>query len=145
MTEQKEREFKCYVVRIIDEFTLLINIGTDDNEPYFKSSLDELATRVGDKIKILAPGPMIIDPITNEELGYFDKTKEVLEIVELLPKMAICKNIKREKQTSSVLNVFATQTTETTEALPINVDKDEIDTIEFASAPVKVGDPVQFL
>ncbi|GGD02423.1 hypothetical protein [Enterococcus wangshanyuanii] len=149
MEETKTREFKLHVVRIIDKSTIIINIGDEENEELYRQNLDEFATRIGDKIKVVMPGPMIIDPISKEELGYLDSTKEVLEIIELYPKMALCQKVKRETQTSpSALDMLGSlrgEKIETTQIIPLNVDEFNIEPVELDKTPIQVGDPVIFI
>lgn len=145
MSQEKTRSFPLYVVRILDDKTLIINIGYDDNEEYYMRGIDEFATKVGDKIRVIEPGDKIIDPITKKELGFLDRTKEELEIVELLPKMAICKKIKKQTTSPGVIGIMTgMQPSSENISVPLNVNKSDIQSISFTKEPIKVGDPVQF-
>lgn len=143
-----ERDFSTYVVRILNEKTILINYGTDDNESLLMKNMDELKLSVGDKIKIIEPGPEITDPLTKTSLGYLDFTKDTLEIVQMFPQFSMCQKIVRETLATgafSVLSEFSkTKTTEKTEPLAIN--KDDVETIDFGlkDPTIKIGDPVIF-
>lgn len=147
MERLESRTFNIHVVRIISASTLIINVGADYNEEFYKNNMDELAIKVGDKVKIFVPGPMIIDPVSNEELGHLDIVKDILEIVELLPQMAICKKIKRDttvldREKSSFLSNLSRRTAE---VVPLDVLEEEIDPLEIKTGPIKIGDIVQLL
>lgn len=143
-----ERIFSTYVIRILNDKTIIINYGTDDNVSLISKNMDELKLSVGDKIKIIEPGPEITDPFNKSSLGFLDFTKETLEVVEMFPRFSICQKIVRETIATgafSVLSDFSkTKTTEKTQHLAIN--KDDIEMIDFGlkNPTIKVGDPVIF-
>lgn len=143
-----KRIFSTYVIRILDDKTILINYGTDDNESLLHKNLDELKLSVGDKIKIIEPGPEITDPLSDTSLGYLDFTKETLEIVQMFPQFSMCQKITRETVPvgafSALSELSKNRTTETIKSLAVN-NKD-IETIEFGlkDPKIKIGDPVIF-
>lgn len=71
------KEYK--IVKILDEYTLIINAGTDHD------------VKSGDKFQILdKKGSRVIDPDTNEVLGQLDLVKATVEVSDLQEKMCIC-------------------------------------------------------
>ncbi|MBC9810082.1 MULTISPECIES: hypothetical protein [Lactobacillales] len=128
-----DRKFNCYVVKIIDEYE---TIHFDDSTKVKK----------GDKIKVIEPGPEVIDPINSKSLGFLDYTKEELEIVELFDKMSICRKVKIENknQFTNVLSpMFFGETTINNEKLNVNID--QINPVIYKDEPIKIGDPVIFI
>ena len=70
------------VVKIIDEYTVVINIGSDDG------------VKAGDKFEIYDPGVEVIDPYSNRSLGRLEFVKATISVTQVYPKMAACKNVK---------------------------------------------------
>lgn len=147
----KERTFDYYVVAILDESTILINFGRDDNDEYSRMSLDEFTVKVGDTVEIISPGPEIIDPLTQKSLGYYDHVKEKLEIVEMQENFSKCQKI--ETITTSTPNIFdltkSLQGNVKTEkyAKSININKEQITKLEVndSSNIINIGDPIKIL
>lgn len=144
-----KRKFSTYIIRIIDKETIMINFGTNDNEPFFANGIDEMEVKVGDKLQIIEPGPKIKDPITGESLGYYDSIKDILEITEMFPRFSICKKIDRVTITSGPLAAFGqlskNEIKET--VVPLNVNEEDIKPFQKDNndKKIKVGDAVIFL
>lgn len=144
----KKRAFEYYVVAILNESTVLINYGRDDNEKYLRLSLDEFKVKIGDTVEIISPGPEIFDPKTKKSLGYYDHVKEKLEIVEMYNNFSKCQ--KLETITTSTSNIFdvakTLQDNVKTVKRPkkININKEQITKLETndTSNIINVGDPV---
>ena len=68
------------IVKIVDDKTVVINYGEDDG------------AKIGDKLQIISEGEEVFDPDTKASLGTLDTVKEIIEIINVLPKMSICKN-----------------------------------------------------
>lgn len=74
------------VIKIIDEYSLVINGGLSDD------------ISLGDEIEIYLEGDVITDPFNEyEELGTLDYVKEKLEVTEVYSKFSVCKKFKQEK------------------------------------------------
>lgn len=108
------------VVRIIDGNKVIINAGKEDG------------LRINGEFKIFEDGEEIIDPITNDSLGRLEKTKDIVEVCELMDKMCICKKTKR--------NPFEDFGEEL-----LNVDGTDITGGLTSDEPIKVGDKVRCL
>lgn len=73
----KNKENK--IVKILDEYTLVINAGTDHG------------VQSGDQFQILdKKGSKVIDPDTDEVIGQLDLVKATVEVTDLHEKMCIC-------------------------------------------------------
>ncbi len=66
------------VVKIIDDTSLIINGGSDNN------------VEVGDLMEIHGKSENIFDPLTKEDLGKFDIVKDKLTVAKVYEKMCIC-------------------------------------------------------
>lgn len=66
------------VVKIIDDTSLIINGGSDNN------------VEVGDLMEIHGKSETIFDPLTKEDLGKFDIVKDKLTVAKVYEKMCIC-------------------------------------------------------
>lgn len=116
------------VVKIIDEYRLVVNSGTEDG------------IKVNDELEIFVPGKPIIDPETKEDLGTLDYIKARLVVADVFPKMCVCVNAKEESTIpfSVYSSLFKTQ------RLPLNVDVEEISGgYEKVDSKIKIGDLVR--
>lgn len=66
------------VVKIIDDTSLIINGGSDNN------------VEVGDLMEIHGKSETIFNPLTKEDLGKFDIVKDKLTVAKVYEKMCIC-------------------------------------------------------
>ena len=66
------------VVKIIDDTSLIINGGSDNN------------VEVADLMEIYGKSETIFDPLTKEDLGKFDIVKDKLTVAKVYEKMCIC-------------------------------------------------------
>ena len=98
------------IVRIPDEYTVVINAGTADK------------VSVGAEFEIYSPGASISDPDTNEPLGTLDVVKGKVKVVTVYPRMSVCKssyyvsvlgmeNISKMLSTPAELNVSSSEIT----------------------------------
>lgn len=67
------------IVKIIDEFRVVVNAGADD-------------LKEGTVLEVFEAGNEITDPDTGENLGTLDFIKAKLYVEDVLPKMCICRN-----------------------------------------------------
>lgn len=123
------------VIRIIDEYSILINLGKNDD------------VRKGKKLEVFEPGEMIIDPLSKEELGSLDYIKDTLEVVNVYDNFSTCQHIDVEEVTVG-LAAFAsplerTKTKRTIKTL--NVNKTEINPMKVHDKIIKIGDPIRFV
>lgn len=118
------------VIRIIDDFTIIINAG--------KKHLS-----VGQIIQIYEIG----EPIKNLDgsvLDYFYFIKDELEVVQVEELYSICKKDKVITNTidySLVLSPLLQR--EKKERVPLNVDKTEIEPLNLSDSKIHVGDSVK--
>lgn len=73
-----EKQLK--IVKIIDEYKIVINGGVNDN------------IHIGDEFEVYQIGIPVIDPETAEELGTLDPIKAYIEVAHVYPKMCVCTN-----------------------------------------------------
>lgn len=121
-----EKQYR--VIEIIDEYSLLINFGR-------KKGADE-----GNLVRIISVGPEIIDPITNESLGTFDKVKAELTIVTAYELFSLCKRIKRTER-SAFMNPLDQFKVVTEESVKIKVDRSSLSDKKLPDDDIiKIGD-----
>lgn len=117
-----EKQIK--VIKIIDDKTLVINAGRENG------------IETGNDIEIYQPGNEIIDPDTNKSLGTLDYIKAELEVVNVYPKMSVCKDVRTKTYPfASVLNLTQTYT----ETLNINPE-DISGGFEDVDKKIRIGD-----
>ena len=114
------------VIRIIDDFTIMIDRGYDT------SDIEE-----GTRITVFEPGPEIKD-LDGNSLGKYDFTKANLIITEVFQRFSIAQNIE-EGSPFSVTNFLSGGQTK----LAIKVNEDEIEPLEPKDIQVKKGDLVR--
>lgn len=136
------------VIKIIDEYSLVINGGLSDD------------ISRGDEIEIFLEGEEILDPFNdNNNLGTLDFIKDRLEVTEVYPKFSVCKKIATEKinkpsalqkalsvsavsavsAISGISSLYGTTETKTT-VQKINIDKNEITGRTTGEKIIKIGD-----
>ena len=121
-TADQQKKFK--VVRILDEYRIIVNAGTRDgvssDTTYFNitGAIDE-----------------VYDPDTQEFLGSIDGTKATVYPVDIFEKMSICRAQRTFAPTT--LRILEESLMGKTEKLP--VDKSQISNPE-AYTPIVVGD-----
>lgn len=125
-------DMKARVIRVMNETTLIINIGSDDG------------VNIGDEFSILGTAETIIDPVTNEELGDFYYTKAMLEVIEVQNKYSILAKPQRK-----ATNVFGfpevnVGSSNDYDYLPINVDPNEFQPLTSQqNMVIHVGDKAE--
>lgn len=77
---------KGKVVRIIDPYTIISNLGSDNSN-----------IRLGQKFKIIKLGDPVIDPDTNEELGQLEIPCGTVEITHIQQKMSTMESCEYHK------------------------------------------------
>jgi hypothetical protein len=126
------------VIKVIDEYSLVINGGLNDD-----ISLE-------DSIEIYLQGDEVVDPFKeNKVLGTLDFIKDTLEVTEVYSDFAVCKKIVKEKvyRSSAFQKAFSSAggvlggTTETTTRVEkINVAKSEITGRKTGDNVIRIGD-----
>ncbi len=122
------------IIKIIDEYKVVINAGTDD------------LIRYSTKFEVFVEGEEIFDPVTNESLGTLDTIKARLKVHTLFKKMTICISDEYTEKQSSIaqaalsISAFATPISV---RKPLNIDATEISGGLVSGEKIKVGDLVR--
>lgn len=121
------------VIEILDEYSILVNYGRDHG------------AEEGDEIRVIATGPEVIDPVTNEVLGTLDSVKATLTIAVAYRKFSLCKKI--ETITKNVLISPISQFQTTTKTIkPIEVDEKSITNKKAPDDKIiKIGDKIEII
>lgn len=121
---------KYNVIKIIDEYTIMINAGYKQN------------ISVGDEIRVYSEGEDIFD-IDGKKLGIVEIIKDELEVVEIFENFSVCQKIKiSEKNVLQPVNFIIRKKSN----CKLNVVKEEISNIDYRDKkPIKIGDLVKKL
>ena len=100
------------VIRIIDNRTLIINVGEEE-------------LKVGDLVKVYEP----IDILYNSdgsELCEFEYTKDILEVIEVDRRYSICQKQETRSTVFSEMAISPLLSLQKKEYVPLDVDENEI-------------------
>lgn len=121
------------VVRIFDDETLVVNLGSDDG------------VEKGATMSIYAPPVEITDPATGDELGAYHHPKGNVKVGSVHKKFCIAGPFPIRRPVSkpaAPANLFQQfQTEYRTERGHLNIDEGDVDPFPSGSA-IRVGDPV---
>lgn len=130
MSEAKTPQQIGHVIRILDEYTLIIDAGSS-------------ALSVGDLIQVYEIGDIIKD-LNGNPLSYFVNIKDELEVVQVEDCYAVCKKNKTILKKVSDLLVTSPMLERTfSEKIPLKVDKDELQPFNPGDGIIHVGDAVK--
>jgi len=116
------------VVRIIDSYTIIVNVGCD-------------ILKVGDKIQIYEPIEMIKDTNGND-LGFYNYIKDTLNVIKTENLFSVCrKNEVIEKTTSFALSPLLER--KIYEKVPLNIDANDICELKPSDPLIRVGDLIK--
>ena len=90
MTNKGAKERKWRVIRIFDEYRVLINAGTSDG-------IGE-----GDLLKIVGETEEIIDPETKKKLGKLEKVKAKVRAIQVQANMCVAESAQTYKTTGLI-------------------------------------------
>ncbi|MCM3079606.1 hypothetical protein [Brevibacillus invocatus] len=120
--------FTWKVVKIIDEYNIVVNAGFEDD------------IEKEDKLEIYIPGTEVIDPDTLESLGTLDSIKAYLVVKHVFARMCICQNA--ETKVVSIIDFSANFSREETK--PLNIDSMQISGgLDKADRKIRIGDLVR--
>lgn len=121
-------ENKIYkIVKIIDDETLVINAGSNDN------------IKSGDEFEIFEIGEEIKDPDTGTKLGTLDTIKETIQAINVFPQISICRHVEVSSITS-ITPVWVRKTNKT-----LNVDSTQISGGLSNDKVIRIGDKVRLI
>ena len=123
------------VIKIIDKFNIVVNIGSDDK-------LNE-----HEKLEIYQIGPEIFDGEIS--LGTLDVIKATLMPKNIFPKMSLCTNNEYRKRTITKPNTLSAilqqpEKEEIEEIIPLKISSNSSDIDLSELMTIKVGDLVRF-
>lgn len=116
------------VIRIVDNRTLIINVGSD--------MLD-----VGEEVKVYESLDTLKD-LDGTELCVFEYTKATLKVTEVENFYSICKYQKTQIE-KTVLAISPLLTSSSSHYVPLNVNEEEIEPLSPVDPTIHVGDPVK--
>ncbi len=116
------------VIRIIDQFTIIINVGSD-------------RLSVGDKIQIYETGDEIKD-LDGTVLDVFVHIKDTLTVLQTEKKYSICKKEEKIIHHMSSLALSPLLDRTTTESVPLLIDENELTPLSPVDDVVHIGDKI---
>lgn len=127
--EMKKKYGDAYignVIRITDNRTLIVNVGKKD-------------LQVGDIIQVYEPGDPLKD-LDGNILCNFDYVKDELEVIQTNHSYSVC----QKKETVTKQLTFAlSPLLEQTEYVPLNIDENDIQSLQPRNPLIKIGDPIK--
>lgn len=129
---------KYHVVKIIDEYKIVISAGSDDG------------IQQGDSFYVLGKETQeLIDPVTNESLGYIGAKKDIVCAFEVKPKYSICENAKKTVAYSSAIEAIKMADLSMlgkSKPVHLNVDIEQISgELDVDNTPIQIGDIVELV
>lgn len=119
-----------HVIRILDKYTLLVDVGA--------SKLS-----VGDTVQVYEIGDIIKD-LNGNPLSYFVHIKDELEVIQTEERYSLCKKNKTlVKKFPSVLATSPMLEHSFTERIPLKVDESELQPFNPGDNIIHVGDAVK--
>lgn len=117
------------VIRILDEYTLLVDAGNN-------------ILAKGVHIQVYEPIEMITAP-DGTELGFYDYIKDTLEVIRVEDHFSVCCKIEPiSKEIPLVLSPLLE--TRVTERVPLKIDEKDIQSLKPKEPLIKIGDPIKF-
>lgn len=134
MESSKQPRPLGHVIRILDKFTLIIDVG--------KKHLS-----VGDKIEVYVPSDPIIG-LNGDVIDTFTYTKDTLDVIRVQDNYSVCKKNKQVVRSSQALSVLSSLSPvlekNYLEKEPLEIDESEISPISpLNDTKIHVGDLVK--
>lgn len=114
------------VIRILDEYTIIVDIG--------KSRL-----QIGDQIAVYEYGEPICD-LSGNVLSNYEFIKAKLEVVDVNDSYSVCKSQTTTKNVRPLSPIFETTVTK---RKPLNIDNASIEPLNQYNSRIKKGDPIK--
>ncbi len=115
------------VIRIVDDRTILVNVGTG-------------TLTVGASIQIYELGEPILD-LDGSSLGNYIFVKDELEVIQVESAYSVCKKMKTVTRSFSLA---LSPLLETKEFVPLNIQQEDINKLQPHDRLVRIGDPIKF-
>ncbi len=129
MSEAKRPQQIGHVIRILDKYTLIIDVGSN-------------ILKVGDTVQVYGIGDVIND-LSGNPLSYFVNIKDELEVIQTEDTYSVCRKDKLVKKEISPLFISPTLEKAFVQRSPLNVSEDEISPIQQSDQTIHVGDAVK--
>ena len=130
-------EYIGNVIRILDNRTLLVNIGSSK-------------LKKGDLIKVYIPVEPIYD-LDGSILCMYEYTKDTLEVIDVNKKYSVCKKMdtrviepSKFALTTAALSI-SPLFNEKKEYIPLNLNDEDISPIREIDPKIHIGDPVKLV
>lgn len=134
MADSNSQNKTWRVVKIFDEYHVLINAGTDDK------------IKEGDLLKIFGTTEEIIDPETKKSLGTLEKIKASVRVIHVQKNMCVAENVETYEAAPAdiITQIVGTPLTRRTYLRKLPVDPEDFSG-GWEREKIKIGDPVKKL
>lgn len=129
MKEKYGKNFIGNVIRIIDNRTVLVNVGHRD-------------LSVGQMVQIYEPGDEIKD-LDGRILSNYSFIKDELEVIQVEDSYSVCQKQKTITKTHNPFALSPLLETKETVYVPLNIDETDIQELKPKDSKVRVGDPIK--
>lgn len=132
MADDNSQNKKWRVIKIFDEYHVLVNAGADDG-------INE-----GDLLKILGTTGKIIDPETKKSLGTLEKVKASVRVIHMQKNMCVAENVESYKTAplDAIAGFVGAAFEPRTYLRKLPVDPDDISG-GWEEEKIKIGDQVR--
>lgn len=119
------------VIRILNNRTLLVNVGSDK-------------LSIGNKIVVYTPVEPIFD-IDGTELATYEYTKDVLFVIDTNKRYSVCqKSETRVVEPATMSKLALSPLFESREEfVPLNINENEISPLRKVDPKIHIGDPIK--
>lgn len=119
------------VIRIIDEYTIIIDVGKD-------------RLSVGDKIKVYQPLDDLYSP-DRKKIGTYNYTKDTLVVIDTDESYSVCQKPLEEVASTRRTRLALSPLLDSVEVTrsKLNVDPSSIESLSTCDKIIHIGDPVK--
>lgn len=129
MKEKYGKEFVGNVIRIIDNRTILVNVGHED-------------LSVGQTVQVYEPGVEIKD-LDGSVLCNYSFVKDELEVIRVESLYSVCQKQESITETYNPFVLSPLLETKKTKYIPLNIDEADIQELNPKDSKVRIGDPIK--
>lgn len=129
MKKKYGNNFLGNVIRIIDNKTLLVNVGKYD-------------LKVGDIIQVYEHSEEIFD-LDGTSIGNYEFIKGELEVIQTEDTYSVCESNATITKKVPSFSLSPLLEKEVTSITPLNVDSENINPISISNPKISIGDPIK--
>lgn len=129
MKKKYGKNFLGNVIRIIDNKTILVNVGKYD-------------LKVGDVIQVYEHSEELLD-LDGTPIGNYEFIKGELEVIQTEDTYSVCKSNSTITEKLPLFSLSPLLEKEVSSTAPLNVDSKDINPISISNPKISIGDPIK--